>query len=107
MLLYNGEVGEPCGTPIFVGCTLPLWLMPILSVCLINFSRLPSDILRLISSRSLLCGIRVSKPGNQFPQRSMPVDINLVESPRWLAWRFVSAYIHRSTPEIPLQRWVP
>src|SRR5260364_397050 len=50
---------EPCGTPIFVGCTLPLWLMPILSVCLINFSRLASDILRLISSRSLLCGILV------------------------------------------------
>src|SRR5260364_56945 len=40
-------------------------------------------------------------------QRSMPVDINLVESPRWLAWRFVSAYIHRSIPEIPLQRWAP
>src|SRR5260364_86354 len=37
----------------------------------------------------------------------MPVDINLVESPRWLALRFVSAYIHRGILEIPLQRWAP
>ena len=26
MLLYNGEIGEPCGTPPFVGTTCPLIL---------------------------------------------------------------------------------
>ena len=28
MLLYNGEIGEPCGTPTFVGTTCPLLLHP-------------------------------------------------------------------------------
>ena len=59
MLLYNGEIGDPCGTPIFVGFTCPVSQMPTFSVCLINFSILPSAILLVISFISLPCGILV------------------------------------------------
>ena len=53
MLLYNGEIGEPCGTPTFVGTTCPLICTPTVSVCLISFSRLPSAIRFVISVISL------------------------------------------------------
>src|SRR5712692_9052776 len=59
MLLYNGEMGEPCGTPTFVGTTCPLTCAPTVSVCLISFSRLPSAIRLAISVISLRCGILV------------------------------------------------
>ena len=36
MLLYNGEMGEPCGTPTFVGTTCPCSCTPTFSVCLIS-----------------------------------------------------------------------
>ena len=59
MLLYNGEIGEPCGTPTFVGTTCPLTYAPTVSVCLISFSRLPSAIRLVISIISFRCGILV------------------------------------------------
>jgi hypothetical protein len=57
MWLYNGEVGEPCGTPTVVGTTCPWSLTPPLSVCLISFSILPSAIRLVISQTSLRCGM--------------------------------------------------
>jgi hypothetical protein len=59
MLLYNGEMGEPCGTPIFVGFTCPFSQMPAFNVCLINFSILPSAIRLVISFISFPYGIPV------------------------------------------------
>src|SRR5262252_8539612 len=59
MLLYNGEIGEPCGTPTFVGLTWPLSYTPTFSVCLISLRRLPSAIRLAISVRSLRCGMLV------------------------------------------------
>ena len=60
MLLYNGEIGDPWGTPIFVVATRPLSQMPTFSVCFINFSILPSAIRLVISFISLPCGILVN-----------------------------------------------
>ena len=62
MLLYNGEIGEPCGTPIFVGATSPCFQTPTFSVCLLNFSILPSAIRLVISFKSLPCGRLVNDP---------------------------------------------
>ena len=59
MLLYQGEIGEPCGTPTFVGTTCPFSCTPTFSVCLISFSRLPSAIRCVISFMSLRCGMLV------------------------------------------------
>src|SRR5215831_7657711 len=67
MLLYNGEIGEPCGTPTFVGITCPLSYTPTVSVCLISFSRLPSAIRLVISFQGDPGGI--TSPADFLPGR--------------------------------------
>jgi hypothetical protein len=56
-LLYTGELGEPWGTPLFVGATCPCSQLPTFSVCLLHFRILPSALRWGLSFLSLPCGI--------------------------------------------------
>ena len=91
MLLYNGEIGEPCGTPIFVGCYLSL--VP------------DADLQRLLNQ---LQHTPIGNPlGDQLHQlpvrntREVGLEVNFHHAPRMVIQVFANR--QRRLPRVPFR----